>query len=127
MHRLHECVTNEIETILKHGISTSNLQILGELVDIRKDIEEMWHWKAEDAIVAISENKAARGVSVDELLNDVRHLNEKMKTSDSTELTNKFKDDIKLLMLYAEKIKGIIEDVQVDSEIMSKFKNLFRY
>lgn len=43
MHKLHECVTKEINDIVRHGITTANIEILEELVDIRRDIEEMWH------------------------------------------------------------------------------------
>lgn len=129
MHKLHECVTKEINDIVEHGISTSNLKILGELVDIRKDIEEMWHWRVESGDIEVSGHHSSHGVStsIDDLMADVKYLNEKMKTTDSVDLTNKFKDDIKKLMMYAEKIKSITEEVKIDSETMTKFKNLFRY
>lgn len=129
MHKLHECVTKEINDIVEHGISTSNLKILGELVDIRKDIEEMWHWRVESGDIEVSGHYTTHGVStsIDDLMDDVKYLNEKMKTTDSVDLTNKFKDDIRKLMMYAEKIKGITEEVKIDSETMTKFKNLFKY
>lgn len=38
MHKLHEAVTKEIDDILCHGIIVSNLHLLGELVDIKKDV-----------------------------------------------------------------------------------------
>ena len=129
MHKLHECVTKEINEIVEHGITTSNIDILGELVDIRKDIEEMWYWRVESGDIEVSGHHSTHGVStsIDDLMADVKYLNEKMKITDSVDLTNKFKDDIKKLMMYAEKIKGITEEVKIDSETMTKFKNLFKY
>ena len=129
MHKLHEAVTKEIDDIVCHGITASNLKILGELVDIRKDIEEMWHWRVESGDIEVSSHKSSQGVStsIDDLIADVKYLNEKMKNTDSVEFRNKFKSDIDKILMYAEKIKRISSEVKLDSDEMTKFKNLFKY
>ena len=129
MHKLHEAVTKEIDDIVCNGITASNLKILGELVDIRKDIEEMWHWRVESGDIEVSNNHSSQGVStsIDDLISDVKYLNEKMKATDSVEFHNKFKSDIDKILMYAEKIKRISSEVKLDSDEMTKFKNLFKY
>lgn len=129
MHKLHEAVTKEINDIVCSGITASNLRILGELVDIRKDIEEMWHWRVESDDIKVSSNNSSQGVStsIDDLMSDIEYLNEKMKTTDSVEIHNKFKSDIDKILMYAEKIKRISSEVKLDSDEMTKFKNIFKY
>lgn len=120
MHKLHEAVTREINDIVCHGITTSNLHILGELVDIKKDVEEMWSYRD------VSHDFQSDS-SIDDVLADIKYLDEKMKTTDSVEFHSKFKSDIDKILMYAEKIKRISSEVKLDSDELTKFKNLFKY
>lgn len=119
MHKLHEAVTKEIDDIVCHGITTSNLHILGELVDIKKDVEEMWSYRN-------VYHDLQSDSSIDDVLADIKYLNEKMKTTDSVEFHNKFKSDIDKILMYAEKIKRISSEVKLDSDELTKFKNIFK-
>ena len=120
MHKLHEAVTREIDDIVCHGITVSNLHILGELVDIKKDVEEMWSYRD------ISHDLQSDG-SIDDIIADIKYLDDKMKTTDSVEFHSKFKSDIDKILMYAEKIKRISSEVKLDSDELTKFKNLFKY
>lgn len=120
MHKLHEAVTREINDIVCHGITKSNVHLLGELVDIKKDVEEMWSYRD------ISPDLQS-GSSIEDVIADIKYLNEKMKTTDSVELHNNFKSDIDKILMCAEKIKRISSEVKLDSDEMTKFKNLFKY
>lgn len=96
MHKFHEAVTKEINDIVCHGITTSNLHILGELVDIKKDVEEMWSYRNISLDLQL-------GNSIEGVIADIKYLNEKMKTTDSVELYNNFKSDTDKILMYAEK------------------------
>lgn len=131
MHKLHECVTKEINEIVEHGITTSNIDILGELVDIRKDIEQMWHWRCEcddntNMHDTVQYNEHGSISKIDELIEDIKSLDAKLKTTDSPEIVSKFKKGAKELYEYAEKIKHTSEVVKFDADMTMKFKNMFR-
>ena len=131
MHKLHECVTKEINDIVEHGISTANLGILGELVDIRKDIEEMWHWHVVDdncfvEVTSEHDNGHAGVGSIDELISSIKSIDTKLKTTDSPELVSKLKKEAKELYECAEKIKHTYETVKFDADLTMMFKNMYK-
>lgn len=127
MHKLHECVTKEINDIVEHGITKSNIGVLGELVDIVKDIEEIWHWRGyrETDIKDYNESNMC-STSIDELISNIKSIDAKLKTSSNPELASKLKESANELYGYAEKIKHTFETVKFDSEMVMKFKNLYK-
>lgn len=48
MEKLKEQVEEKIKTITEQGVQGSNLEVLGKLVDIHKDLKEVEHWENED-------------------------------------------------------------------------------
>lgn len=48
MEKLKEQVAEKIKTITEQGVQGSNLEVLGKLVDIHKDLKEVEHWEKED-------------------------------------------------------------------------------
>lgn len=79
-----------------YDITTSNLHILEELIEIKKDIEEMWSYR--DVSLDLQS-----GSLIENILADIEYLNEKMKTTDSVELHNNFKSDTDKILMCAEK------------------------
>lgn len=96
MHKLHEAVPKEIDDIVCQCITVSNLHLLGELVDIKKDVEEMWSYRN------VSRDLQS-GISIENIIADIKYLNEKMETTNSIELYNNFKSDIDKILMCAEK------------------------
>lgn len=102
MHKLHEAVTKEIDDIVCHGITVSNLHILGELIDIKKDIEEMWSYRDISLDLQL-------GNSIEDVIADIKYLDEKMKTTNSVELYNNFKSDRDKILMHAEKLNVFLQ------------------
>lgn len=102
MHKLHEAVTKEIDDIVCHGITVSNLHILGELIDIKKDIEEMWSYRDISLDLQL-------GNSIEDVIADIKYLDEKMKTTNSVELYNNFKSNRDKILMHAEKLNVFLQ------------------
>lgn len=117
MHKSHEAVTKEIDDIVCHGITTSNLHTLGELVDIKKDVEEMWSYRNVYPDLQ-------SGSSIEDVIADIKYLCEKMKTTDSVELHSNFKSDIAKILMYAEKSNVFLQKL---SWILMKWLGLKIY
>lgn len=128
MHKLCYAVEKEIDEIVENGITISNLEILGELVDIRKDIENIWYWRGYDEYNESTNknNENTKSKGVDELINDVKILNEKLKSTDSIEISNQLKSKAQEMYKLAESIKHAYEDIKLDNEMSTKFKNLYK-
>jgi signal transduction protein with GAF and PtsI domain len=110
MHELYERVNKEIHGILLVGIKTNNIGILGQLVDIIKDIEMIWYYQS------------IRGSSIGELMT----LNEQLKHTDSVELTNRYNKLVNDMIEEAEKLKSILPTLNISSEQMMKIKNIYK-
>lgn len=64
--------------------------------------------------------------ALNELIDSVKSINDKLKTTDSPELVSKLKKEAKELYECAEKIKHTFEVVKLDADLTMKFKNIFR-
>lgn len=129
MHKLHYAVKKEIDDIVCHGITTSNLEILGELVDILKDIEEIWHWRGDyevDETMHSSEKYNGVPHTLDELIEEIKSLDERLKTGNFPDAQSKIKEKSKILYEYAERIKHCAETVKLDADMTMKFKNIYK-
>lgn len=129
MHKLHYAVTKEIDDIVCHGITTSNLEILGELVDILKDIEQIWHWRGEyelEETTHSSENISGVSSSIDELIYEIKSLDERLKSGNFQDEQSKIKEKSNMLYEYAERIKHCAESVKLDADTTMKFKNMYK-
>lgn len=124
MHKLHEAVTCKINEIVCSGINIKNLAALGALVDIRKDIEQMWHWRHEDAYAEEAEGN--RELTVHELIGNIMSLDAKLKSADSPEAMHELKKHIHTLYENAETIKRAYESVKMDADLAAKFKALYK-
>ena len=133
MHKLCNTVKREIDEIVDSGITLSNLKVLGELVDILKDIENIAYWKYkmgyhdyEHIDETVDVNIHTNEDDFNMLIHDIKSINEKLKSTDSQELNNKFKSETKKLYEYSEKIKSTIKDIKLDSETMTKFNSILK-
>lgn len=122
MHKLHEAVTCKIDEIVCHGINIKNLAALGALVDIRKDIEEMWYWRSKEH----HEDDGNRELTVHELIGNIMELDAKLKAADSPETMSALKKHIHTLYENAETIKRAYESVKMDADLAAKFKALYK-
>ena len=50
MHKVKECVKKEIDKIICEGINQQNLDALGKLVDIHKDIANENYWQVKEEV-----------------------------------------------------------------------------
>lgn len=125
MHKLHECVTKEIDEIVECGLSYKNIDLLGKLVDIRKDIEEMWHWRSESGDINV-ENGEVSTRYVD-LIKDVEYLNRIMRSSDAKpEHRERMKSDMIELLRFTTDIKRLVDEAKMDADLVEAFKKVFR-
>lgn len=129
MHEVHKLVSDEIKCIAEKGICKGNVELLGMLVDIRKDIEEMWYWKSkeekdETESIDIKDTKDKK-LSLDELMDEVVYLNKKMKTGMTRESEMEMKSKLSSLVEYAEKMRGILESLTLDEEFRLRVRKIF--
>ena len=124
MHKLSEAVDCKIDEIVCHGITSSNLKYLGELVDIKKDIENIWYWKAKK--MHMSSESADIHSIVSEKVGDLMKINERYKNSMSDIDKLKMHEKAKELVETASMIKDSLSGVSIDSEIDSHIKRLFK-
>ena len=54
MTKIKEAVQKPLETIIKNGVSSNNLDYLYKLVDVHKDIANMEYWKTKEDIMRYS-------------------------------------------------------------------------
>lgn len=66
------------------------------MIEIKKDVEEMWSCRD------ISPDLQS-GNSIEDIVADIKYLDEKMKTTNSVESHNNFKSDTDKILMYAEK------------------------
>ena len=57
MHEVKEKVKEKIDDIISDGIEMNNIDVLGKLVDIHKDIENEEYWKIKEEVY---ENELSR-------------------------------------------------------------------
>lgn len=50
MHEVKEKVKEKIDDIISEGIEMNNLDVLGKLVDIHKDISNEEYWKIKEEV-----------------------------------------------------------------------------
>ena len=50
MHEVKEKVKEKIDNIMNDGIEMNNIEILGKLVDIHKDISNEEYWKIKEEV-----------------------------------------------------------------------------
>ena len=124
MHKLSEAVDCKIDEIVSHGITSSNLKCLGELVDIKKDIENIWYWKAKK--MNMSSESADIHSIVSEKVGDLMKINERYKNSMSDIDKLKVHEKAKELVDVASMIKDSLSGVSIDSEIDSHIKRIFK-
>lgn len=125
MHKLHEAVTREIDKIVECGITIKAVPVLGALVDIRKDIEEMWYWRKESGDITI-ESGVAKTDYV-ELMKDVEYLNRVMKSAEAKpEHKERMKEDMLELLRFTTDVKHLVDEAKMDTDLVEAFKRVFR-
>ena len=125
MHVLHKCVCEKIDEVVCCGISPRNIEYLGMLVDIRKDIEEIWHWREDSGDIKIENGEAKTDVM--SLVKDVEYLNRVMKSSNVTEDHKKrMHYDIMELLSFADSMKRVIDEAKLDPELMDAARRVFK-
>lgn len=55
LEKIEKIIETPLETITKDGVSSSNLDYLYKLVDIKKDVANIEYWKAKEDIMRYSE------------------------------------------------------------------------
>lgn len=95
MHKVKECVKKEIDKIVCEGISQQNLDALGKLVDIHKDISNENYWKyleGEMDMYDRDERKRYGGRMYDRRGSGTRYGNRPMRIYDIMEGWEDYKD-----------------------------------
>jgi hypothetical protein len=110
MQEIYNKVCNEIDAINKVGITRSNLPILGQLVDIAKDIENINYW---------------RGSSLDSKIGELMNISEDLKHTDSAEMREMYSKHVDDLLHDAEKLKGVLMSLNISPEMSIKLKNIY--
>lgn len=106
MHKLKEVVKTEIDDIVKSGITSGNIEILGELVDIYKDVENIEYWECKEKYYKAKEemdaNIASRATSVQDLVSSSMdsYMTSKRAYERSKDATDKKRmlTDLKMLL-----------------------------
>lgn len=124
MHKLYEAVDCKIDEIVSRGITSSNLKCLGELVDIKKDIENIWYWK--DKKMHMSIKSADIHSIVSEKVVELMRINERYKNSMSDVDKIKMHEKAKELVETASMIKDSLSGVSIDDDIDSHIRRIFK-
>lgn len=114
MHKVYEASKCEIDKIITHGITSSNLSYLGQLVDICKDIEEIWHYKG------------YHDSQVDFQIGELMKMTEHIKTNSSEEFRADYSNKVNELIKTAEKLRYVFDDLDMSSVQKDKVKNLYK-
>lgn len=127
MKKLYKCVCSKIDEIVERGITLNNLKALGELVDIAKDIENIWYWRYKTKAMPDSDAKEDSATDVVYMIGEVMKLSERVANSDSPEdkrlLTNKVME----LYAVADNIRTALKSAKgVDDDVNAKIHRMYR-
>ena len=120
MHIVREKICQEIYDIVDCGITMKNVGVLGELVDMYKDLEEAKYYKEKSKLV-----ESQITDSVTEKLKEVCGMIE--ASGKGTAVDNKkLETDIGELMEVAEKIRSIMSMVKLPEPLGSRYKAVYK-
>lgn len=122
MHKVKEMVDKEIHAIEEKGITRANLPVLGELVDIRKDICNIEYWNHK----MHGSSNADVLSSVNSEIGDLMYAAERARNSGMAEDKSKVDEHAKRLVEAAENIRMALTNVDVSSSVAAKVKALFK-
>lgn len=129
MHRVYERCMKEIDEILECELTPSSLEILGELVDIIKDIENIRYWKGSDKSEKVFTKENIHDKSkrdIESMIKELEYIAEQMKKGESHHDKDKVKSDEHELLESAIKIKSILSAMPLDTEVMARYKEVFK-
>lgn len=137
MHALYERCKKEIDLILCKELTKEAVYVIGQLVDICKDIKNIEYWKHE-----IKEDKEYKSCNksykdsdsmeqkaqkdIDSMIEELKYISERMRNSGSDEDRYMFKSEAKELIESAKKIKAAMSSIPLDDEMMMHYRNIFK-
>lgn len=120
MHIVREKICKEIFDIVDCGITTKNVGVLGELVDMYKDLEEAKYYKEKSKLVETQVSNP-----VHEKLKEIYKMIE--ASGKGTTVDNKkLEADIEELIEVSEKIRSIMSMVKLPDSLGSRYKAIYK-
>lgn len=147
MHKLYWKTHEQIECVLARGISTSNIQYLGMLVDICKDIKEMEYYKAKTEKIHMEEEESRSmkhkmhermehkhhedyddddDETLEELVKKFTMMAERYSNSMSEHDKKKVVELAHDMIEDANMLKGVLTAYDIDEDIRAKVSRIFK-
>lgn len=128
MDRLKHIIKKEIYEIEDSGLSNKNVGLLGELVDIYKDLVNIEYWCSEMASVSPqpSWGSSPLAPAISERIGEIMTINTNLKLKDSPELTKEFNTKVDDLLSIVETIRISLKDVPLSSSHKQKYDIYFK-
>ena len=124
MHKLDEAVNKSIDAIVERGITLNNVKALGELVDMKKDIENIKYWH--NKFSKVDSDAKPIWETVSDCVGVIMNLNERYKNSNNKDDMEKMNSKIKELLEASELIKSSIKSLDLPAELEDKFKKIYK-
>ena len=121
MHKVKEIVYNEIHEIETNGLTSKNLSMLGDLVDIYKDVCNIEYWNEK---LRLMKNDTERSKIHHELakVNEIYDKKQKGILVDDETLEQYILD----LIIFADEIKASISRFKLDGKAKTMYDSLYK-
>lgn len=121
MHKVKEIVYNEIHEIETNGLTSKNLPMLGDLVDIYKDVCNIEYWNEK---LRLMKNDTERSKIQHELakVNEIYDKKQKGISVDDETLEQYILD----LIIFADEIKASISRFKLDGKAKTMYDSLYK-
>lgn len=121
MHKVKEIVYNEIHEIETNGLTSKNLPMLGDLVDIYKDVCNIEYWNEK---LRLMKNDTERSKIHHELakVNEIYDKKQKGISVDDETLEQYILD----LIIFADEIKASISRFKLDGKAKTMYDSLYK-
>lgn len=121
MHKVKEIVYNEIHEIETNGLTSKNLLMLGDLVDIYKDVCNIEYWNEK---LRLMKNDTERSKIHHELakVNEIYDKKQKGILVDDETLEQCILD----LIIFADEIKASISRFKLDGKTKTMYDSLYK-
>lgn len=122
MYDVKSCVVKEIYNIVNSGITLRNVGVLGQLVDIYKDLENVDYWKHEMLNDSDEDGKDGHIEESIKFVKEAIEASGKGMTVDK----DKLEHSINELMGVAENIHKMMGMVRLPDNMATRFKAMFK-
>ena len=121
MHKVKEIVYNEIHEIETNGLTSKNLPMLGDLVDIYKDVCNIEYWNEKLEMMKNDNDRS----NIHHELNKVKEMYDKKQKGISVD-DETLEQHVVDLILFADEIKSCVSKFKLDGKPKTMYDSLFK-